>query len=194
MLTINQNRDKVEFAMSIDKDKQQSAAADNLRRRAEDQLGTKTAELHPGRAVKTLPSRVHELEVCQIELEMQNNELRRSQEELELSRNTYVELYDFAPVGYFTFDTLGLIREVNLTGAKLLGTERGLLLKRSFSSFIADADGRRIFSDHLALVAKRKVMLRCEIRLAGNDGARPDPLQGVAALVCQTGRHLADRG
>jgi len=53
---------------------------------------------------------VHELEVHQIELEMQNAELKRAQGELELSHNKYVELYDFAPIGYFTFDTRGLIR------------------------------------------------------------------------------------
>ncbi len=66
-----------------------------------------------------------ELEAQQIELELQNDELRRAREELEVSRNKYTELYDFAPVGYFTFDPGGLIREVNLTGAQLLGIEQG---------------------------------------------------------------------
>lgn len=88
---------------------------------------------------------VHELEAHQIELEMQNKELRRAQEELELSRNKYAELYDFAPVGYFTFDTDGLIKEVNLAGAQLLGIERRLLANKPFNSFIADAKGERDF-------------------------------------------------
>ena len=76
---------------------------------------------------------------------MQNEELRRAREELEISRNQYAELYDFAPVGYFTFDAHGVIREVNLAGAQLLGIERGLLLNRPFSSFIAEGRTGRFF-------------------------------------------------
>jgi PAS domain-containing protein len=79
---------------------------------------------------------LHELQVHQIELEMQNAELRLTQETLELSRNMYAELYDFAPVGYFTIDAQGLIEGVNLKGAHLLGIERGLLLKRPFKVII----------------------------------------------------------
>ena len=111
-----------------------------------------------------------ELETQQVELEMQNEELLRAREELELSRNKYAELYDFAPVGYFTFDARGVIREVNLTGAQLLGIERRLLANKPFTSFIADADGREIFSSHLESVLQRQGMQRCEIRLTGKDG------------------------
>ena len=111
-----------------------------------------------------------ELETQQIELEMQNEELRRAQEELEISRNKYAELYDFAPVGYFTFDAHGVIREVNLTGAQLLGIERRLLANKPFSRFIADADGKELFSSHLESVLQRQGMQRCEIRLTGKDG------------------------
>jgi len=111
-----------------------------------------------------------ELETQQIELEIQNEELFRTREELELSRNKYSELYDFAPVGYFTFDLRGLIREVNLTGAQLLGTERLLLANKPFISFIADADGREIFSSHLESVLQRQGMQRCAIRLTRKDG------------------------
>jgi PAS domain-containing protein len=128
--------------MGTAKDKILPATAD-LRRHAEDRLCEQTNTLHPPRSEEDTKRLVHELEVHQIELEMQNAELKRSQEELELSRNKYVELYDFAPVGYFTFDLSGLIRKVNLTGAKLLGVERRLLAKKPFSSFIADADGER---------------------------------------------------
>jgi len=113
---------------------------------------------------------VHELEVHQIELEMQNEELHRAQEEIKSSRDKYVELYDFAPVGYFTFDTCGLIREVNLAGAKLLGIERSMLVDRLFSSYIADADGREGFSRHLERVVQSQDIQRCDIRLTGNDG------------------------
>lgn len=113
---------------------------------------------------------VHELEVHQVELEMQNDELRHFQDELELSRNKYAKLYDFAPVGYFTFDASGIIIEANLTGAGMLESERNALIKSPFTKYIADAECRRHFLDHLALVLLRKVLLRCEIRLVKHDG------------------------
>ena len=113
---------------------------------------------------------LHELQVHQVELEMQNEELLRAREELEVSRNKYAELYDFAPVGYFTFDAHGLIREVNLAGAQLLGIERRLLVNKPFTSLIADAEGREIFSSHLESVLQGQGMQRCEIRLTGKDG------------------------
>jgi PAS domain S-box-containing protein len=145
-------------------------AAAKLRRQAEGRLRAKTVELPPPRTVEATRRLVHELEVHQIELEMQNAELRQAQEELELSRDKYAELYDFAPVGYFTFDARGVIREVNLTGAKLLGIVRRTLVNKPFIRFIADADGREIFSGHLETVLQRQGLQRCEIRLKGKDG------------------------
>ena len=64
---------------------------------------------------------VHELQVHQIELEMQNEELRQAQGTIVASQERYADLYDFAPIGYFTFDRMGLITEVNLTGALTAG-------------------------------------------------------------------------
>ena len=101
-----------------------SAEAAELRRCAEARLRTKTAGKNIPRTDADLRRLLHELQVHQIELEMQNEELRQAREELEASRNKYAELYDFAPVGYFTFDAHGLIREINLAGAQLLGIER----------------------------------------------------------------------
>ena len=114
---------------------------------------------------------VHELEVHQIELETQNAELRQAHEELEVARDTLAQLYDFAPIGYFTFDMRGLISKVNLAGAELLGIDRRLLTNEPFSSFIADAADREVFSNHLTLVKQRQVMLKCGIRLTGKNGA-----------------------
>jgi PAS domain-containing protein len=83
---------------------------------------------------------LHELRVHQIELEMQNEELRRTQEELEASRERYFDLYDLAPVGYFTLSEQGLILEANLTAAKLLGVARSALVKQPLSRFILPED------------------------------------------------------
>jgi PAS domain S-box-containing protein len=177
--------------MGIDKDKSQSTQAADLRRHAKDRSLAKSVELHPPGIEEATQMPTHEIEVHQIELEAQNAELRRAQEELEtqqveleiqneellrareeleLSRNKYAELYDFAPVGYFTFDSHGVIREVNLAGAQLLGIDRRLLANKPFISFIADADGRELFSSHLKSVLQRQGMQKCEISLTGKDG------------------------
>jgi PAS domain S-box-containing protein len=112
-----------------------------------------------------------ELEAQQIELEMQNEELKQAREETEISRNKYSDLYDFAPVAYFTFDARGVIREVNLTGARMLGVERQQLTNRPFIGFMADAEGRAVFPAHLAAVLHGQGLQKCEIRLVGKDGA-----------------------
>ena len=83
---------------------------------------------------------LHELRVHQIELEMQNEELRVSQQELEASRTRYFDLYDLAPVGYFTLSGVGLILEANLTAATLLGVARSALVKQPLSRFIFRED------------------------------------------------------
>jgi formate hydrogenlyase transcriptional activator len=114
---------------------------------------------------------VHQLEIHQVELEMQNEELRQAREALEISRNTYAELYDFAPVGYFTFDTRGIIREVNLAGAHLLAAERHLLIGRPFSRFIADQAGKETFSRHLEGAGQDPEVQTCELKLTGKDGS-----------------------
>ena len=79
---------------------------------------------------------IHELEVHQVELELQNEELRHSQSEIEASRKKYFDLYDLAPIGYVTLDRNGLIREINLTGAKLLGREKRYLMGSRFARFV----------------------------------------------------------
>ncbi|HBA89261.1 MAG TPA: Fis family transcriptional regulator [Geobacter sp.] len=114
---------------------------------------------------------LHELQVYQAELENQNDELRRSREELEASRDAYAELFDFAPVGYVSLDRGGGVLELNLAAANLLGMARGALGGKPFAGLIADADGRETFERHLALVRQRAGVQRCEIRLLRNDGA-----------------------
>jgi PAS domain S-box-containing protein len=83
---------------------------------------------------------VHELQVHQIELEMQNDELRQAQLQLATSRARMFDLYDLAPVGYCTVNDTGVILEANLTLARLLGTPRGMLIAQRLSQFILAAD------------------------------------------------------
>jgi PAS domain S-box-containing protein len=83
---------------------------------------------------------LHDLQVHQIELELQNEELRRTQNALESSRARYFDLYDLAPVGYLTVDENGLILEANLTGATLLGVARSALVRQPLSRFMEDGD------------------------------------------------------
>lgn len=85
----------------------------------------------------------HDLQSHQIELEMQNEELHRARSELAAARDRYIDLYDFAPVGYFTLDLHGNITEANLTGATLLGKNRSSLMGRSFSRCVAPQDSQR---------------------------------------------------
>lgn len=93
-----------------------------------------------GRPVERL---LHELQVHQIELEMQNETLRQTQLSLEEARDRYQSLYEFAPVGYLTLSPEGLISEINLAGANFLGIERKKVLQKSFTSFVAREDRDR---------------------------------------------------
>jgi hypothetical protein len=97
---------------------------------------------------KELGELVHELKVHQIELEMQNEQLRQMQIELENSRSKYTDLFDFAPIGYFVFDKKGLTENVNLTGAALLGIERNFLIKKKPFLLHVDKNDRGIFYSH----------------------------------------------
>jgi PAS domain S-box-containing protein len=135
---------------------------------------------------------VQQLEVHQIELEMQNEELRQSQIALEASRNAFAELYDFAPAGYFSYDRQGLVCSVNLPGAHLLGLERQRLLNKPMSLWIADADGRERFSKHCADVMRREGDDICEIWLQKSDGMKflarlrsiaKDPVEGTPGSI-----------
>ncbi len=110
-------------------------AGQALRRRAE-----KKARQAAGQTPKSVALLVHELRTHQIELEMQNEELRRAQSELEDSRARYFDLYDLAPVGYCTLSEKGLILEANLTAAKLFGADRGRLIKQPLTRFILPED------------------------------------------------------
>jgi len=83
---------------------------------------------------------LYELQVHQIELEMQNENLRQSYDALAESQQDYFDLHEFAPIGYLTLSQQGLIEKINLTGAALLGKSRSQLLQRRFAGFINATD------------------------------------------------------
>jgi len=112
---------------------------------------------------------LHELRVHQIELEMQNEELRESQLALDAGRARYFDLYDLAPIGYCTVSEQGQIVQANLTAARLLGLARGAMIKRPLSQFImkADQDIYYLCRKHLLNTGQPQ---SCEFRMLKNDG------------------------
>ena len=116
---------------------------------------------------------LHELQVHQIELEMQNDELKRAQVALEESRDKYVDLYDFAPAGYFTLTPGGQIMEANLAGASLLRVERPKLVRRGLGRFVSPEDRDR-WGQHLAGVLHSEEKQTCELTLKRDDGSTFD--------------------
>jgi PAS domain S-box-containing protein len=108
--------------------------------------------------------------VYEIELEMQNEELRRAHLELEESRNKYADLYDFAPVGYFTLSEKGVIQEVNPTGAKLLDRERYYLINRPFFRYVVKENHNAFYSYGEQLLKKKGTRQSCELKMLRKDG------------------------
>ena len=132
-----------------------TTAGSSLRRRAESRLREQTGPPGAGggttRSAADTQRLLHELQVHQIELEMQNEELQRARDEMEEGLEKFSDLYDFAPVGYFTFTSTGLIRQVNLTGAGLVGVERSALVGQAFGRLVSP-DLRPAFDSFLERV------------------------------------------
>ncbi|MBM2837979.1 MAG: hypothetical protein HW415_604 [Deltaproteobacteria bacterium] len=138
-----------------------------LRDEAEEKLAEIIGAVSETPAV-TYAKLVHELQVHQFELEVQNEELKRAELSLEESRDKYLDLYDFAPVGYFTINHAGRISEVNLTGAKLLGGERKQLIDKGFAHFVAP-DNLSLWEQHQMSVLKSEGKQGCELTLRRED-------------------------
>jgi PAS domain S-box-containing protein len=110
-----------------------------------------------------------ELDVYRVELEMQNDELIKLHYDLEAERNKYYDLYDSAPIGYFSIDPQGMIRDINLTGASLLGVERSALIGKSFHRFIP-GDSQGILHIHRQKLFKTKTHQAFEIKMKKANG------------------------
>ena len=136
--------------------------------------GVGTAEM-PERRLPMAPSEsrqlIHELRLHQVELEVQNEDLRRTQAELEAARTRYFDLYDLAPVGYCTISETEHILEANLTVCTLLGMPRSELIGRSVRQFICPADQDIYYLHRKTLVATGQAQT-CELRLVGPDGSQ----------------------
>jgi two-component system, sensor histidine kinase PdtaS len=146
------------------KENMKSPEAVLLRQKAEVQFKKKQSEKAVPLTETDTKKFIYELEVHQIELEMQNDELRRAQLELESARDKYSDLYEFAPDGYITIDEKGMIREANLTAASLLGVERRYLIGRRFSGFII-RDDKDIYNFHHQKLFETESFRSYELRL-----------------------------
>ena len=169
-----------------------------LRNRAERILADKASPASPAAPEELL----HELEVHQVELELQVEELRRAEAEIEKMRDRYLSLYDGAPVGYVTLNGYGLITQVNRTAEKILGTARPLLRARRFSSFL-DHGSRSTFLSVIADARSSGARRTIDAQLAGANRAptwvkldclaEPGTEELRVTLVDITARRAAER-
>jgi PAS domain S-box-containing protein len=154
--------------------------AGDLRHEAKRRLHTRKAS--PAEAVAEGDSRalVHELQVHQIELEMQNEELQSARAAAEEASEKYYNLFDFAPVGYFLWDAEGRILEVNLGGAALLGLDRSTAVKQRFGQFVT-MENRPAFADFCTRVLTTDTRQTCEVELLKDGQPVYALVEGIAA-------------
>jgi PAS domain S-box-containing protein len=159
-----------------------------LRIRAEAAL--KNTRPHPGLpgpsqlSLEEIREMVHELNVYQLELETQNDELLELHYNLEAQRNKYYDLYELAPIGYFTTDRQGIITGINLTGTSLLGLERHAVKGKPLHDFIS-FDSQEIYFLKRQQVLKTKIQQSFEVKIK-----KPDQTELHAQLECS---HVCDR-
>ena len=154
------------MSSKVESDKS-AAEIQPLRERAEFQLRDKHADLADMPA-KDLRELVYELNVHQMELEIQNEELRRAQVELANVRDRYSDLYEFAPVGYLSLQKDGEILEANLTAAEMLGINRRAMLRTKLSKFITHST-QDAFYLHRQGVFSNGTKQTCEIQVHKDD-------------------------
>ena len=111
---------------------------------------------------------LHELHVHQIELEMQNEELRQAYEKAESALKKYILIFELSLIGYFTLDSDGTICELNFTGAELLGDRRFSLIDSNFKLFVSE-DSRPVFNDFFSKVYSSDAKESCEVVLGYNN-------------------------
>ena len=155
-------------------------SAGELRRKAEQRLQAGRAEGELPAAEADVRALLHELQVRQIELEMQNEELQRVQATAQEASERYFELFDFAPVGYFVWDHEGRILEVNFAGAELLGLNRKDLVQKRFGEFVA-LENRAAFAEFCRQVLASDAQQNCELKLVKKGQSEMVLVEGIAA-------------
>jgi PAS domain-containing protein len=140
-----------------------------LRIKAEEQLRKKQKKEETPVLETDVKKLLHELQVHQIELEMQNEELRHANDTAEAALKKYTMLYDFAPTGYFTLDYDGTICDLNFTAAEMLGDKRFALINSNFKLFVAD-DSKTTFNNFFDKVYTGKAKESCEVTLGYDNG------------------------
>ena len=130
---------------------------------------------------------IKELQVHQLELEIQNRELRETQQQLAHSRMRYADLYDFSPIGYASLDENGVIEEINITAGKLLGENPHKLIERSFADFVP-AEDVQCFKDHLSRCRSSRKKRNLELRVIPRDG-QPIDIQLFTMATQDADRH-----
>ena len=166
------------------KSKGEAGAFDELRSRAEEWLGVSPDESSKGGVAADTHRLIHELHVHQIELEMQNEELQRVQAELENSVEYLTKWYEFAPVGYITLDSEGVLRNINLTGARMMGLERTRLIGRRFAH-VLPVESRSAFDVFLAKVFESRIKESHELAVL---------VEGVEPLALELTATVSDDG
>lgn len=145
---------------------QHTLSPQELRRRAEEALAKQPAEVP--RSVEDAQHQLHELRAHEIELSIENEQLRAERDEIEADLKRYAELYEMAPIGYFTLRRDSAIEHVNVTGASLVGAMRSEITGRHFRSFVRE-ESLPVFDDFLKEVFAGAKKIRCEIALRGTD-------------------------
>ena len=162
-----ENRNQEFNAEIAKREVERSIKATDLRRRAEKFINSDPSKT---RKIPSGDNRnlIEDLQIHQIELEMQNEELRRSKLELQAARDKYSDLYDLVPVGYITVSEKGLLREINLTAATLLGKYRNELIKQPISKFIISTDQNTYYL-HRKLLFETGEPQKFELRMVQTD-------------------------
>ena len=151
----------------MDNIKKNSDAINLIRQKAEEVIQSKTSKFNSKLSESEILKLIHELEVHQIELEMQNEELIIAKEKAEKASEKYAELYVFAPFGYFTLSNTGEIVELNLAASQILDRERSFLLNRQFGIFVSE-DTRPIFNEFLENIFNSYNRFTCDIAISTN--------------------------
>lgn len=135
-----------------------------LREKAEKQLNEKLKQEESALKETDINKLLHELQVHQIELEMQNEELRQAYETAETALKKYTMLFDLSPMGYFSLDAEGAICDLNFTGADMLGERRFSLIDSNFKLFISE-ESKSVFNNFFKKVYTSNAKESCEVLL-----------------------------